>query len=69
MVSPSPNTISEAYDLAFATDTESAFGGIIALNRELDAATAAKIVERQFVEVIVAPSVSPEAAALVADKK
>ncbi|MEZ5574031.1 MAG: bifunctional phosphoribosylaminoimidazolecarboxamide formyltransferase/IMP cyclohydrolase [Halioglobus sp.] len=61
--------ISTAYDLAFATDTESAFGGIIAFNRELDAATAAKIVERQFVEVIIAPSVSDEAAALVADKK
>ena len=61
--------ISSAYDLAFATDTESAFGGIIAFNRELDAATAASIVERQFVEVIIAPSVSDEAAALVADKK
>jgi phosphoribosylaminoimidazolecarboxamide formyltransferase/IMP cyclohydrolase len=62
-------SISEAYDLAFATDTESAFGGIIAFNRELDAKTAANIVERQFVEVIIAPSVSEEAAALVADKK
>ncbi len=61
--------IGQAYDLAFATDTESAFGGIIAFNRELDAATAASIVERQFVEVIIAPSVSDEAAALVADKK
>lgn len=63
------NSIREAYDLAFATDTESAFGGIIAFNRELDAATAASIVERQFVEVIIAPSVSEEAAALLADKK
>jgi phosphoribosylaminoimidazolecarboxamide formyltransferase/IMP cyclohydrolase len=62
-------TIGTAYDLAFATDSESAFGGIIAFNRELDAATAAAIVERQFVEVIIAPSVSTEAAALVADKK
>jgi phosphoribosylaminoimidazolecarboxamide formyltransferase/IMP cyclohydrolase len=61
--------IGKAYDLAFATDPESAFGGIIAFNRELDAATAAAIVERQFVEVIIAPSVSPEAAAAVADKK
>ena len=58
-----------AYDLAFATDTESAFGGIIAFNRELDAATATSIVERQFVEVIIAPSVSDEASAIVADKK
>ena len=63
------DTINQAYDLAFATDSESAFGGIIAFNRELDAATAANIVERQFVEVIIAPSVSEEAAALVAGKK
>jgi len=61
--------IGKAYDLAFATDPESAFGGIIAFNRELDAATATAIVERQFVEVIIAPSVSEEAAAAVAEKK
>ena len=61
--------IGTAYDLAFATDPESAFGGIIAFNRELDAATAAAIVERQFVEVIIAPSVSDEAATVVAEKK
>ena len=60
--------IRKAYDLAFATDTESAFGGIIAFNRELDAATASAIVERQFVEVIIAPSVSAEARAVVAAK-
>src|SRR5471032_1758294 len=51
-----------------ATDTESAFGGIIAFNRELDAETAKAIVERQFVEVIIAPSVSAEARAIVAAK-
>ena len=61
--------IGKAYDLAFATDPESAFGGIIAFNRELDAATAAAICERQFVEVIIAPSVSAEAAQAVAGKK
>jgi phosphoribosylaminoimidazolecarboxamide formyltransferase/IMP cyclohydrolase len=61
--------IRQAYELAFATDPESAFGGIIAFNRELDAATAAAIVERQFVEVIIAPAVSAEAAAAVAEKK
>lgn len=61
--------IGEAYDLAFATDTESAFGGIIAFNRELDAATARAITERQFVEVIIAPSVSEEAVAVIAAKK
>eukprot|EP01030_Chromulinospumella_sphaerica_P007798 gene7798-7627_t len=60
--------IRKAYDLAYATDTESAFGGIIAFNRELDAETAKAIVERQFVEVIIAPSVSEEARAIVAAK-
>lgn len=47
--------IRKAYDLAYATDSESAFGGIIAFNRELDGDTAQAIVERQFVEVIIAP--------------
>ncbi|MGL4564475.1 MAG: bifunctional phosphoribosylaminoimidazolecarboxamide formyltransferase/IMP cyclohydrolase, partial [Halioglobus sp.] len=61
--------IGRAYQLAFATDPESAFGGIIAFNRELDAATARAIVDSQFVEVIIAPSVSAEAVAAVADKK
>jgi phosphoribosylaminoimidazolecarboxamide formyltransferase/IMP cyclohydrolase len=63
------DNIGKAYDLAFATDTESAFGGIIAFNRPLDATTASAIVERQFVEVIIAPSVSDEAVAIVATKK
>ena len=58
-----------AYDLAFHTDTESAFGGIIAFNRPLDGATAAAIVERQFVEVIIAPEVSEEAIGAVARKE
>lgn len=53
--------LSRAYDLAYRTDPTSAFGGIIAFNRELDARTAQTILERQFVEVIVAPSVSLEA--------
>jgi len=61
--------ISTAYQLAFATDPESAFGGIIAFNRELDAATAAAICEKQFVEVIIAPSVAADAIAVVAAKK
>ena len=59
----------EAYDRAFKTDPTSAFGGIIAFNRELDAATATAITERQFVEVIIAPSVSAEAIEIVAAKK
>lgn len=61
--------ITKAYDLAFQTDPTSAFGGIIAFNRELDAATAKAIVDRQFTEVIIAPSVSAEALKVVAAKQ
>jgi phosphoribosylaminoimidazolecarboxamide formyltransferase/IMP cyclohydrolase len=61
--------IGQAYQLAFETDPESAFGGIVAFNRELDAATAAAICEQQFVEVIIAPSVAAEAVVAVATKK
>ncbi|HTN34316.1 MAG TPA: bifunctional phosphoribosylaminoimidazolecarboxamide formyltransferase/IMP cyclohydrolase [Marinobacter sp.] len=61
--------IRQAYELAFATDPTSAFGGIIAFNRELDAETAKAIIDRQFVEVIIAPTVSAEALELVASKK
>ncbi|MEZ4600125.1 MAG: bifunctional phosphoribosylaminoimidazolecarboxamide formyltransferase/IMP cyclohydrolase [Syntrophotaleaceae bacterium] len=59
----------EAYERAFSTDPESAFGGIVAFNRELDAATAKAIVDRQFVEVIIAPAVTEQAAAVVSAKK
>ena len=59
----------DAYNRAYQTDPESAFGGIIAFNGRLDGATAAAIVERQFIEVIIAPEVSPEASAAVAAKK
>ena len=58
----------EAYDRAYATDPVSAFGGIIALNQVLDAATAAAILERQFVEVVIAPEVDPAALALFGKK-
>jgi phosphoribosylaminoimidazolecarboxamide formyltransferase/IMP cyclohydrolase len=58
----------EAYGLAFATDATSAFGGIIAFNRELDAATAAAVAE-QFVEVLIAPQVSAAARAVLAKKQ
>ncbi|EGR1589196.1 bifunctional phosphoribosylaminoimidazolecarboxamide formyltransferase/IMP cyclohydrolase [Vibrio parahaemolyticus] len=61
--------ILEAYNRAYQTDPTSAFGGIIAFNQELDAETATAIVERQFVEVIIAPSVSTEAIEVVAAKK
>ncbi|CAH0532378.1 Bifunctional purine biosynthesis protein PurH [Vibrio stylophorae] len=63
------DNILEAYDRAYKTDPTSAFGGIIAFNRELDGDTAQAIVERQFVEVIIAPSVSDAAVAAVAAKK
>jgi phosphoribosylaminoimidazolecarboxamide formyltransferase/IMP cyclohydrolase len=62
-------SLREAYDGAFRTDPTSAFGGIIAFNRPLDGATAHAIVERQFVEVIVAPSVDAEAREACARKE
>jgi len=62
-------SISQAYELAFATDPTSAFGGIIAFNRELDADTAKSIVAKQFVEVIIAPSITADAVSIVAEKK
>ncbi len=61
--------IHDAYDRAFRTDPTSAFGGIIAVNRPLDAATAAAILERQFVEVIVAPRVEGAAIEPLASKE
>jgi phosphoribosylaminoimidazolecarboxamide formyltransferase/IMP cyclohydrolase len=62
-------TAALAYDQAFATDPTSAFGGIIAFNRPLDAATAAAIVERQFLEVLIAPAYDDETLAVLAAKK
>jgi phosphoribosylaminoimidazolecarboxamide formyltransferase/IMP cyclohydrolase len=59
----------EAYDRAYSTDPESAFGGIIAFNGELDGETASTIVERQFVEVIIAPTGSAEAIGAIKAKK
>jgi phosphoribosylaminoimidazolecarboxamide formyltransferase/IMP cyclohydrolase len=50
-----------AYDRAHAVDPTSAFGGIIAFNRPLDAATAAEILKRQFVEVVIAPEIAADA--------
>ncbi len=62
-------TILEAYEKAFRTDPASAFGGIIAFNRPLDAATAQAIVEKQFVEVLVAPAIEAGALEATAAKK
>ena len=60
-VAVSLDGIDRAYELAFQTDPTSAFGGIVAFNRALDAATARSIVERQFVEVILAPGYTDDA--------
>ena len=58
----------QAYDRAYAVDPTSAFGGIIAFNREIDAATAGEILKRQFVEVVLAPSIAADALPLFAKK-
>ena len=63
------DNILAAYENAFKTDPTSAFGGIIAFNQALDAITAKAIIERQFVEVIVVPSVHDDAAAVLKEKK
>lgn len=68
-VSVSTDGIQTAYNLAYATDPESAFGGIIAFNRELDVDTAKSIVARQFVEVIIAPSIADGVLDVTAAKK
>jgi phosphoribosylaminoimidazolecarboxamide formyltransferase/IMP cyclohydrolase len=61
--------ILEAYGKAFSTDPTSAFGGIIAFNRPLDEKTAATIIDKQFVEVIIAPSIDDGALQACAAKK
>ncbi|OED37721.1 bifunctional phosphoribosylaminoimidazolecarboxamide formyltransferase/IMP cyclohydrolase [Chromatiales bacterium (ex Bugula neritina AB1)] len=61
-------SLSQCYELAYRTDPVSAFGGIIAFNEALDADTASLIVERQFAEVIVAPSVDKAAQDVLATK-
>jgi len=57
----------EAYELAFATDPTAAFGGIVAFNRVLDAATAGAV-SKQFVEILIAPEFDAEARQLLAAK-
>ncbi|MCY3803231.1 MAG: bifunctional phosphoribosylaminoimidazolecarboxamide formyltransferase/IMP cyclohydrolase [Gammaproteobacteria bacterium] len=61
--------ILQAYAHAFQTDLTSAFGGVIAFNRELDGETASQVIEKQFVEVLIAPVVSNAAREVLADKK
>ncbi|MEL7238328.1 MAG: bifunctional phosphoribosylaminoimidazolecarboxamide formyltransferase/IMP cyclohydrolase, partial [Planctomycetota bacterium] len=64
----SADTLQEAYRLALRCDPVSAFGGIVACNRPLDAETAQEIVE-VFTEVVIAPAVTAEAAEVFARKK
>jgi phosphoribosylaminoimidazolecarboxamide formyltransferase / IMP cyclohydrolase len=62
------SSAAEAYEGAYRTDPTSAFGGIIAFNRPLDAATAKTILDRQFVEVIAAPSIADDALPILATR-
>ncbi len=59
----------EAYRAAYSTDPTSAFGGTVAFNRPLAGATAAAIIDQQFVEVIIAPHVEPAARQTLAKKE
>ncbi|MDE1461254.1 bifunctional phosphoribosylaminoimidazolecarboxamide formyltransferase/IMP cyclohydrolase [Spartinivicinus poritis] len=61
--------ILQAYNLAYQTDPTSAFGGIIAFNRPLDSLTAQAIIERQFVEVIIAPEIDEPALNILSQKQ
>ena len=61
--------ITRAYQKAFESDPTSAFGGIIALNRTLNKETAQKIIDNQFVEVIVAPGVNTAATEIISSKE
>ena len=63
------DTILAAYLDAYKTDPTSAFGGIIAFNRELDKQTVQSIIEQQFVEVIIAPSLSNDAISALSNKE
>ncbi len=63
------DSLQKAYEAAWATDPTSAFGGIIACSQELDRATAEAIMERQFVEVIIAPAVAKETAKALQQKE
>lgn len=62
------DNLSDAYNKAFAADSVSAFGGIVALNRAIDAATATALTGT-FLECIVAPAIEPEAATILTAKK
>ena len=61
--------ILDAYQRAFSTDPESAFGGIIAFNKKLNGKTAKAIIKQQFVEVIIAPEVTKKASKIISEKQ
>ncbi len=61
-------TVAEAYDRAYRTDPTSAYGGIIAFNRALDAPTARTLIGRQFAEVIAAPAIDEDALKVLSSK-
>ncbi len=61
-------TALDAYERAYSVDKESAYGGIIAFNRPLDAVTAKKILDNQFVEVVAAPEITADALKVLATK-
>lgn len=63
------DNIHDAYQRAYSTDAESAFGGVIAFNRKLDAKTAKAIIDQQFVEVIIAPEVDDDANKIISSKE
>ena len=62
------NTVLNAYQRAFAADNISAFGGIIAFNRPLDKRTAKTIISNQFVEIVIAPEITENAAYVLSEK-
>ena len=61
--------ISDAYQKAFSTDPTSAFGGIVAFNRSADSETVGQVLENQFVEVLIAPTIDPDAIEIAQKKK
>ncbi|MEE9447178.1 MAG: bifunctional phosphoribosylaminoimidazolecarboxamide formyltransferase/IMP cyclohydrolase [Arenicellales bacterium] len=63
------DSLLDAYQRAFSTDAESAFGGIIAFNQTLDDITLKAILDQQFVEVVIAPEVTDAAIKVAAKKK
>ena len=61
--------VSDAYQKAFSTDPTSAFGGIVAFNRSADSETVGQVLENQFVEVLIAPTIDPDAIEIAQKKK